>query len=159
LNRRDQVEPQSHEVDEIVARQRLASKVRVDQPQTAEPAFRRAQAPDVRENELRRIANDDVVDLSGPVNENTDLPPGLERNRSERSRQLGGGDVVGRNTTPVEALEGAQSRRRQAVRVSVDLNDLDLARVVAASAPPRRGYERLAFSPVLPLLLDALGHA
>jgi hypothetical protein len=137
LNRRDQVEPQSHEVDEIVARQRLASKVRVDQPQPAEPAFRRAQAPDVRQNELRRIADDDVVDLSRTVNEDADLPPGLERDRSERSRQLGGGDVVGRNATPVQALERAQGRRRQAGRVSVDLNDLDLARVVAATLPTR----------------------
>ena len=40
-DRRDRVEPEQREVGEIVARQRLAAQVRVDEAQAAEPALRR----------------------------------------------------------------------------------------------------------------------
>ena len=89
LDRRDEIEAEAHEVDEIVARQRLAAQVRVHEAQPAEAPLGGAQAADVGQHQLRRVADDDVVDLPGAVDEHADLPARLERDRRERPGQLG----------------------------------------------------------------------
>ncbi len=101
----DEVEAQPDEVDQVVAGQRLAVQVGVDEAQAAEAAFGGAQAADVREHELRGVAHDDGVDLAGPVDEDADLASRLERHGGESSRELGGREIVGGDAAAVEALE------------------------------------------------------
>ena len=73
-----EIEAQAHEVDEVVARERLASQVRVHEAQAAEAPLGRAQAPDVGEHQLPGVPDDDVVDLPRAVHEHADLPARLD---------------------------------------------------------------------------------
>gem|GEM_PF-4352690 len=131
----DQIEPQADQIHQIVTRERLASQVRMDEPQAAKPTLRGAQPSDVGQHQLRRVADDHGVDLAGTVHQHADLAPGLERYRGQRSRELRRGDVVRRYAASVEALKRPQGRRRQSGRVSVNLNSLFLAHIPV----PRRG--------------------
>jgi hypothetical protein len=63
------------------------------EPQTAEAPLRRAEAADVGEEELPRVADDHVLDLTAPMNERADLPPRLPRRIAERLRQLARRDL------------------------------------------------------------------
>ena len=135
LDGRDEVEAQAHEVDEIVARERLAAQVRVHEAQPAEAPFGRAQAPDVRQHQLPGVADDHVVDLARAVHERADLPPRLDGGLDERARQLGRRDVVGRNAAPVDALERPERRRREAGLVAVDFDARPLARTGSSRVP------------------------
>ncbi len=103
----DEIEPQAHQIDPIVVRQRLAAQVRVHEAQAAEAALRGAQAPDVRQHQLGRVTDDDRVDRARSVDEHADLPARLERDRRERPRQLGRRDVVERAR---DAGRGARER-------------------------------------------------
>jgi hypothetical protein len=129
LNCRDQIEPQAHEVHQIVAGQRLAAQVRVHEAQSTEAPLGRAQASDVGEHQLRGVADDDAVDLAGAVHEHAHLAPDFERNGGERAGKLGVRDVVGGHATPREAFQRAQGRWRQTGLVAEDVDGCLLSTV------------------------------
>src|SRR5436305_4584322 len=56
------------------------------------------------------------------MHEDADLPSGLHRSVDERARQLRRRDVVERNASPVKALERLRRVRREAGRISVELD-------------------------------------
>ena len=86
----------------------------------AEAPLGGAQAADVRQHQLRRVADDDVVDLARAVHERADLPPGLVGRVGERLDQLGRGDALEGDPAPVDALEGLGGAGREAGGVAVD---------------------------------------
>ena len=104
-DRRDQIEPQQRQVDEIVARQRLAAQVRVHQPQAAEAAAAGADAADLGQVDARRVAHDHVLDLAAPLDQDPDLALDLARDLAQVRRQLGRRDLRGAEPPPVHALE------------------------------------------------------
>jgi hypothetical protein len=55
----------------------------MDEAEAAEAALGGAQAADVGEHELSGVTNDDVVDLAGSVDEDTDLAAGLDAGLDE----------------------------------------------------------------------------
>jgi hypothetical protein len=71
--RADEVEPKSVQVNEVVSRQRFAAQMGVHQANATQTTRRRAKPSDVRQKDLRRIANDDRLDLSRARDEHTDL--------------------------------------------------------------------------------------
>ena len=81
---------------EIVARQRLAAQVGVDQAQAAEAAGGDAQTADVGPDDLRRVADEHVRISATSIEEHADLTMQLRRQLGERARELGahtrGGD-------------------------------------------------------------------
>ena len=78
-DRRHQVEPQQRQVDEVVARQRLVAQVRVHQAQAAEPAAAGADAADLGQVDARGVADEHVLDLAAPADQDPDLPLDLAR--------------------------------------------------------------------------------
>jgi hypothetical protein len=122
LKSANQIEAQPNEIDDVVSRQKLATQMRMHEAEAAKTTLRGAQAPDVREHEFAEVANDDVVDLTGAVDERTDLPPCLDTRLDERTRQLGGRDIGGRNATAVDTLERLFGRRREPGGVAVEFD-------------------------------------
>jgi hypothetical protein len=86
--------------------------MRVHEAEAAETTFGRAKAADVREHQLSRVSDDDVIDLARAMDERADLTPGLDARRDERARQLRGRNVVERDAAPINALERLRRRRR-----------------------------------------------
>jgi hypothetical protein len=117
----DHVEPEPDEIDEIVLRQRLAVEVGVHQPETAKPPLGRTEAPDVGQHQPARIPHDDVVDLTGPMDERAHLPAALLGRVHERANELRRGDLRERHLPPVNALEELVCEGAEAGLVSVDL--------------------------------------
>ena len=89
VEHRDGVEPQQHEVVEVVGAERLSPEVGVDEAQPAEAAEAAPQTPDVGEVEPGRISDDDVADGPVAADEDADLPADLGRNLDEVASQLG----------------------------------------------------------------------
>jgi hypothetical protein len=112
LDRADEVETQPHEVDEVVARQRLAAEMRVDEAQAAEASLRGAQASDVREHEPTRVADDDVIDLTRTMDERAYLTSRLDARLDEGANELGRSEIGERNASTIDALERLRRRRR-----------------------------------------------
>ena len=106
------------EIDEVVARERFAVQVRVHQPQRRETPLGGAQAPDVREDQLGRVAHDDVVDLARAVDERAHLPARLPRRLAERAQELGRRHPLERDLAPVNVLEGLDRARRRVLSYS-----------------------------------------
>jgi len=102
-----QVETQQGQVVQVVGRERLAPQVGVDQPQAAEAPHAASQAPDVREGEVGRVADDDAADQAVPAEQHTDLPADLAGDLGEVSRQLGRDHVLSGYSAAVRALERA----------------------------------------------------
>ena len=88
-DRGDRVEPQQREVGEVVARERLAAQVRVDEPQAAEAARAAAHAAEVGQDDLRRVADDHVLDRAAAIDQHADLAVQLRRLRRELRGELG----------------------------------------------------------------------
>jgi hypothetical protein len=111
LHRAHEVEPQAYEVDEVVARQRLAAKMRVNEAKATEASLGRAEASDVREHEAPRVTDDDVIDLTRSMDERADLTSRLDARFHERADELGRGDVRDGDAAPVDALQRLRGRR------------------------------------------------
>ena len=120
---RDEVEAQAREVDEVVVGQRLAAQVRVYESQPAKPPIRRAEAAHVREHELVRIADDDVLDRAAAMHQHAHLPPGGGGGFGEGLREFGREDAVRGDAPTVDALERALVTGGEARGVAVDLDD------------------------------------
>ena len=69
---------------------------------------------------LRRVADDDVVDLARAVDERADLAARLERGLARATMQLGRRDVLERDPAPVDALERLRRVRAEPGGVSVE---------------------------------------
>ena len=78
-DRRYSIEPQQREVGEVVPGQRLAAQVGVDEPKAAEPARSAAHTADVGQHDLRRIADEHVLDRAAPIDQHADLAVELAR--------------------------------------------------------------------------------
>ncbi len=131
-DRGDQVEPQPRQVDDVIAGQRLIAQMRVDQAQTAKSSRAPTQTADVGEQELRRVTDDDVVDVPRAIDEHSDLPTGRVRDLRERTGELVGGQLVERDAAPIDALKGLRLGRAQARCVPMDFRQTLL---VSAAVP------------------------
>ena len=105
-NRRHQIQAQQRQVDEIVARQRLVAQVGVHEPQTPEAPAPGPQAADLGEVDPRGVADEDVLDLAAPVDQDPDLSLDLARHGPKKRRQLGRRHLRGLQAPPVDALQG-----------------------------------------------------
>ena len=83
------IEPQQHEVGEVVAGERLVLEMRVHQAETAQAQLAGAGAADVGQNELASVADDDVLDLAAAVEQHAELSPDLARQFRQMPGELG----------------------------------------------------------------------
>jgi hypothetical protein len=116
-DRGDRVEPQQAEVGQVVARERLAAQVRVDEANAAQPARTAAEPPEIRQHDLRGVADHDVLDRAAAVDQHADLAMQAGGERAELRRQFGGHDVGRRDAAPVQAFQRLDLARLQAVGV------------------------------------------
>jgi len=100
-----QVQAQKSQVDQIVAAQRLIAKVRVHQAQPSKSSVTSAQATDLRQQDLRRISDEDVLDSALTGNEHSDLAPDRVRNLAEKTAQLRRDDIVRAGPPPIDTFE------------------------------------------------------
>ena len=105
-NRRDQIQAQQRQVDEIVARQRLVAQVGVHEAQAPEAPAPGPQAANLRKVDPRGVADEDVLDLAAPVDQDPDLSLDLARHGPQKGRQLGRRHLRGLQAPPVDALQG-----------------------------------------------------
>ena len=129
-----EVEAEAHEVDEVVARERLAADVRVHEAKPAEAPLGGAEAPDVRQHQLAGVADDDVVDLARAMDEHADLAARLDAGLDERARELGRRDVRRGDAPAVDALERLRGGGREPGGVAVELDEPNLQRREALSS-------------------------
>ena len=128
------VEPQQREVGLVVAGQRLAVEVGVDQPQAAEAVRAGAAAPDVGQGELAGVADHDPLDVALAVEQHADLAADLAGDLGEVARQLGRDHLVGVDAPPVGAAQGVELGGLEAEGVAEDVVH-QVACSIAALAP------------------------
>ncbi len=116
-----QVQAQQGEVVQVVAGERLALQMGVDQPQPAEPADAAPEAPDVGQGQAVGVSHDHVADDAVAPEEDTDLPVEPARGFGEVPGKLGGNDLPRVHTAAVGALQGADFGSLDAADVAVDL--------------------------------------
>ena len=75
------------------------------QPQAAEAGTAAAQAPDVGQHQMGRVADDDVADGAVAFQENTDLAPQVAGDLAQVLRELAGDHSIRRHAPPVGTLE------------------------------------------------------
>jgi len=73
------IEPEQHQVGEVIACERLVLQVRMHESQSAQARMAGARAADVRQHELPGISHDHVLDLTPPVDEHAQLSPDFPR--------------------------------------------------------------------------------
>src|SRR6187549_1820899 len=111
--------------------------MRVNEAEPAETSLRRAETSDVREHQLARIADDDVVDLTRSMDQHPDLAARLDARGDERTRELGRRDVGRGNAPAVDPLERLRRGGREPSGIAVELD----------AAPSRSSVVRLARAP------------
>ena len=121
LDGRHQVEPEQGQVGEVVARERLAVQVGVHQAQTAEPALAGAGAAHIRELQLAGVADHHRLHVPLAIEEDADLPVGLERHLGEVPGELRRDDHPGVDAASVGAAEGVELGGLEAEGVSEDV--------------------------------------
>jgi hypothetical protein len=119
-DRGDEIEAQQGEVRKIVLREQFAVEVRVHEADTPKTRDARARSLDVRDLDRRRVADDDLVYVAAPIDENSDLPTDLVRDLGELARELLRNDAVRRDSAIVEFFETAYLVRLEALRFSFD---------------------------------------
>ena len=92
----------------------------MDQPQAAEPALTATHTPDVRQDDLRGIADDDVLDRAPPIDQHADLAMELGALRRELRRELAGHDLRRCDPPAVEPLERLDLAGLEAAQVPGD---------------------------------------
>ena len=153
-DRRHQVQPQQRQVDEVVARQRLVAQVRVHQPQAAEPAAAGADAADLGQVDARGVADEDVLDLAAPPDQDADLPLDLARDAAQVRRQLGRRDLRRTEPPPVNALQRVLLAGLEPRDIAAD--DVQGAEVSTAGDPLPRLRELRNGVPLSPAALKLI---
>ena len=92
----------------------------MDEAEAAEAALAAAHTADVGQEDLRRIADDHVLDRATPVDQHADLAMQLGALHRELSRQLGRHDLGRRDAPAVQALERLDLARLETGEVSCD---------------------------------------
>ena len=91
---RDGVQPQQHEVRQVVPGERLVLEVRVHQAQATEARMAGAGAADVRQHELARVSHDHMLHLTPAVDEHAELSADFSRQFGEMAGQFGGNKLA-----------------------------------------------------------------
>ena len=115
----DEVEPKAREIDDVVFGQALLVEVRVDEAKATEAPLGSTQSSEIRQVELGRIANDDVVDLAASRDKHADLPARLVADLRHRFGELGCEQFVEGHAAPIEALKGVGFRWAEARCIAV----------------------------------------
>ena len=77
LDRDHRVELQQCQVGEVFVRESIGSKRALDETNTSEAGGTGASRPEVRNVDAVRVTDDDLLDLTAAVDEQTDSPPGI----------------------------------------------------------------------------------
>ena len=109
LDRGHEVEPQEGEVVEVVAGERLALEMGVDEAQAAEAADAAAQAADVGEGQAVGVAHDDVADVAVAAEQDADLAVEPAGGLGQVAGELGGDHLPRIDAAAVGALQSADS--------------------------------------------------
>jgi hypothetical protein len=92
--------------------------MRVHQTYAAETTRRRAQAAEVGQHELGGIAYDDEFDGARSAEQDAHLPACRMRNVAQGARQLRGDELIGGDTSAVEALQRFIFRRGKTLGIA-----------------------------------------
>ncbi|HEX3474009.1 MAG TPA: hypothetical protein VHT91_03150 [Kofleriaceae bacterium] len=120
-NRRYSIQPQQCEVGQVVAGERLAAQVGMDQTKPAEPALSAAHTADVGQHDLRCIADEGVLDRTAAIDQHTDLSVELGALGSELGSELAGHHVGWRDAPPVQPLQRLDLARLESGEISCHL--------------------------------------
>ena len=131
-DRRDQVQAQQRQVDEVVARQRLVAQVRVHQPQAAEAPATGADAAKLGQVDARGVADEHVLDLAAPPDQDPDLALDLPRDLTQVRGKLGRRDLRGPEPPAVDALQRMLLARLEPGDIAAD----DVQGGEVSTAPP-----------------------
>ena len=121
LDHRHQVEAQQRQVGEVVAAEAFAAQVGVHQAQAAETADAAAQAADVGNLDLVRVADDDVAHRAFAGEQHADLAAEVGGERRQVAGELQGDHLLRLDAAPEGALEGAPLGGLDALQVTVDV--------------------------------------
>src|SRR3569623_1308700 len=117
-DRGDGVEPEQLEVGHVVARERLVTKVRVDEPETAEPAGASADTTEIGQRDLRGVADHHVLDRAAPIDEDVDLAMKLRCLLRELLRELARHDLRRSDAPAVQPLQRLDLACLQTLRIA-----------------------------------------
>jgi len=105
LNAHHQVKTQEYEIREIFPGQGLAVDMGVKAPQALKPAQAEPESPQIRDNDILVVPDDDGKDLSFSAHQKRNLSLNLERNGGKLAGQFMGDDFVTGYTATVKVLE------------------------------------------------------
>jgi hypothetical protein len=112
------VEPQEREVGEVVARERLALEVGVNETQTAESRLAGAGTADVGQKEAAGLANQHPFDLALAAQEDAELASGLERKLTEVAGQFAADQLGAADAAAIGRPQSMQLRVLEAESVA-----------------------------------------
>src|SRR5262245_43227636 len=92
----------------------------VHQAKAAQPSNARTLPSEIRQRDLPRVADDDVLDLPTSIDQHADLSPDSRGALGEGAGELRARHPVRRYTPPVQPLEGIELARRQTEGISMD---------------------------------------
>ena len=142
-DRGDRVEPEQREIGEIVARQRFAAQVGVNEPQAAEPAVAAADTAEVGQHDLRGVADDHVLDRAAAIDQHADLAMQLRRLCRELRRELRRDDLGRSDATAVQPLQRLDLARLETLSIARYLFSVALVvRNLPVAAAGCHGYSR-----------------
>ncbi|HVV51446.1 MAG TPA: hypothetical protein VHO06_17380 [Polyangia bacterium] len=119
--------------------------MRVHQAQSPEAPAPGAQAADLRQVDPRGVADEDVLDLAPPVDQDPDLALDLARDAPQEGRPLGRGDLRRLQAPAVDALQRVLLARLVADDVSGDgFQEPEVSTPSSAPAGARRLEDRQA---------------
>jgi hypothetical protein len=131
---RDEIQPQQRQVDEVVPGQRFVPQVGVYEAQAPKAPASGPQAANLREIDPRGVADEDVLDLAPPVDQDPDLPFYLARDGAQEGRQFGRRHLRRLQAPPVDALEGVLLARLEPDDIASDgLQDAEVSMALRAT--------------------------
>jgi hypothetical protein len=120
-NRRYSIQSKQCEVGQVVAGERLAAQVGMDQTKPAESTLSAAHAADIGQHDLRSIADECVLDRTAAIDQHTDLAVELCALCSELHGELTGHHLGRRDASPVQPLQRLDLARLEPGEISCHL--------------------------------------
>ena len=123
LDDRDHIKPQEEKIDQIIFRQVLSCKMGMHASEPLEPAAGRPEMGKDRDHDPFIVAGNDLLHLTGPVDQNTKLTTGFLRQGRKLSCQFRADNQIRRDPAIGYTVKPFQLSSFQTVRVSCNFAD------------------------------------
>ena len=128
--RGDEVEPEERQVGQVVAGERLAPEMGMDEAQPPEELAAEGKVGEFRDEEAPLVADDDVLHGAGAADEDPDLAAGLLGEFGHPPGQFVADDLLHRDAAAVEPFQPVDLAFLETGQVAVELTNIGTPEMV-----------------------------